>query len=70
MSALEQRLLAAHAGDDKRALVRCYTEASRQASEEDERSFFLTHAYVYALETDHPDAQELLQALRDLGREE
>lgn len=70
MSALNERLLAAHAAGDKQALVRCYAEASHNAPTEDARSFFLTHAYVYALEIDHPDAAALLQQLRDLGREE
>ena len=70
MSALNERLLAAYAAGDKRALVRCYEEASRRAPTEDARSFFLTQAYVYALEIDHPDTAALLHQLRDLGREE
>jgi hypothetical protein len=32
--------------------------------------FYLTHAYVFALELNHPQASELRQRLIDAGREE
>lgn len=51
---LDARLLAAHARDDKEALVLLYTQAADAAeSRHDTQAarFYLTHAYVFALDT-------------------
>lgn len=70
MNALNDALLAAHAAGDGRALVQLYEQAADQAGTPDTAGFFLTHAYVFALETDHPHATALRQRLMDAGREE
>lgn len=69
MSILESRLLAAHAAGDKHALVALYEEAATAAIPPEAQGFFLTQAYVYALETGHPKAAELHQRLKATGRE-
>ena len=69
MKPLEARLLAAHAADDREALVALYTEAADQSDEADARGFFLTHAYVFALELGAPQASALRQRLVEMGRE-
>ncbi len=68
MSDLEQRLLAAHEVDDRIALVSLYREAA-EGARGTARWFYLTHAYVYALEMGHPEAPALRQVLRAAGRE-
>ncbi len=53
MTALDDRLLAAHARDDRAALIGLYTEAADWAEGEDRIAaacFYLTQAYVFALE--------------------
>ncbi|MFT4962113.1 MAG: hypothetical protein ACI92Z_003209 [Paracoccaceae bacterium] len=59
MNDLDGRLLAAHAKNDRAALVTLYTLAADQAPTEQAKRFYLTHAYVFALETDHPDSAVL-----------
>ncbi len=68
MSTLNDRLLAAHAADDKAQLVDLYQEAADMAGSEDQRGFFLTHAYVFALELHHPDAPDLRARLAEMCR--
>ncbi|NNK16612.1 MAG: hypothetical protein HKP51_06885 [Sulfitobacter sp.] len=70
MNTLESALLAAHASGDTAALVTLYAQASEQAETVDMAGFYLTHAYVFALELNHPQASELRQRLIDAGREE
>ena len=70
MDDLEDRLLAAHAADNRRALVDLYEEAAGAAESELQESFFLTHAYVFALEMDHEKAPILKARLVKMGREE
>lgn len=70
MSPLSARLDAALARGDGAALVSLYREAADQAASETEQGFFLTHAYVHALETAHPDAPDLRLILKAMGREE
>ena len=65
---LDQRILAAHANGDQCALVDLYTEAAAQADTVDTRCFFLTYAYVYALELGHPATDTLHTALAAHGR--
>lgn len=68
MSDLDARLLAAHARDDKAALIALYAEAGAGAPEDVARAFYLTHAFVFALEAGDVRAQELRQSLKDMGR--
>ncbi len=70
MTSLEDRLLAAHAAKDIFSIVDCYSEAAQVAPTEAARGFYLTQAYVCALEADHPAATGLRTQLRALGREE
>jgi hypothetical protein len=71
--ALESDLLDAHAANDRKRLVSLYKLAADRAEgvgEADAAAFFLTFAYVYALETGAADTPILQARLRDLGREE
>ena len=67
---LQPRLLAAHAADDKAALVTLYGEAAEGAHDIDAACFFLTHAYVYALDVGDDRARTLHTRLLEHGREE
>jgi len=69
MSGLEARLLAAHSEGEKQALVTLYEEAATAAKTPEAQGFFLTQAYVYALETGHPKAADLHLRLKASGRE-
>ena len=69
MSDLDDRLLAAHARGDRAALVTLYCEAAETAPGEEARYFYLTHAYVHALEDGHPQAPALRARLVAAGRE-
>lgn len=66
---LDARLLAAHAVDDRAALIRLYEEASGVAASPVARNFYLTHAYVFALEAGVPEAQTLRARLVEYGAE-
>ena len=66
---LNDALLAAHAAGNGAALVGLYREAASQESDEHARAFFLTQAYVFALDSGAPTAPELRDALVALGRE-
>lgn len=70
MSDLHVRMLAAHEARDRAALVRLYTEAAEAANDIDAACFFLTHAYVFALEAGAPQARGLHARLVSHGREE
>lgn len=69
MSDLDTRLLAAHGRGDRAALVALYAEAAEAAEEEQARCFYLTHAYVFALEAGHAQAPALRARLVAAGRE-
>lgn len=69
MTDLDARLLAAHAKNDRSALVALYQTAADGAKTEDARAFYLTHAHVFALEINHPDIAGLRAALIAMGRE-
>ncbi len=69
MSDLETRLLAAHAAGDTMAQVALYTEAADTAATQNAAGFFLTQAYIYALELGHEDIATLRARLVDMGRE-
>ena len=68
MSDLDARLLAAHAAGDTAALARLYTEAAQAEEDPDARGFFLTQAYVFALELDHPALVDLTKRLKAKDR--
>lgn len=63
-------MLTAHARGDSRSLVDLYTQAADIANDVDAMCFFLTHAYVFALETGHESVPDLRQRLIDNQREE
>lgn len=70
MNDLENRLLKAHETGDADQLVALYTEAANATNDPDAEGFYLTHAYVFALELAHPDTATLHKRLRASGREE
>lgn len=65
---LDALLIAAHCAGDTDALVSLYTQASAEAHTDVAKGFYLTHAYVFALEAGDPRAQELSNQLRMQGR--
>lgn len=70
---LDNRLLAAHAAGDEQELVALYTEAADLFEAEgdvDAACFYLTQAYVFALQTGAADAPALQQRLFEHGREQ
>ncbi|MEL6316661.1 MAG: hypothetical protein AAFR16_03365 [Pseudomonadota bacterium] len=69
--AINAALLAAHAEHDRSALIRCYAEAADLVAEQDfdAAAFYLTHAYVFALEAGDPRAAALRARLVAAGRE-
>lgn len=69
MSNLDARLLAAHDRGDQVALIALYTEAADCAPTGDAAGFFLTHAYVFALELNHPATAALKARLVAEGRD-
>lgn len=68
--ALEARLLAAHAGDDRFTLIRLYTQAADITKDVHAACFFLTCAYIFALEAGAPEAVVLHARLKAAGRED
>ncbi|MDF1727857.1 MAG: hypothetical protein P1U53_08910 [Sulfitobacter sp.] len=70
MTAHDAALLEAHAASDLNRLVSIYAAAANDFPNEEESAFFLTHAYVFALEADHPDMPHLRARLIEMGREE
>ncbi|MGC3937034.1 hypothetical protein ACOTTU_04450 [Roseobacter sp. EG26] len=69
MNALNDRLLAAHAADDRQALIALYSEAAALAADIDAKGFYLTQAYVFALEAGASSALKLREQLVELNRE-
>ena len=69
MSDLDARLIAAHNAKDGPLLAALYTEAARGVTDADMQCFFLTHAYVYALEAGLSDAATIKAQLIAAGRE-
>lgn len=68
---LETELLEAHENNDEEALVRLYTLAGDEAElrqDIDAACFYLTHAFVFALESGAPQAASLNKRLADRGR--
>lgn len=72
-AALNAELIAAHRVNDTATLVRIYHAEGRAALATDDTysgCFLLTHAYIYALESGAPEAQEIHKILKSYGREE
>ncbi len=67
---LESALLAAHSQRDLQALTTLYMDAADNTPDLDEACFFLTQAYVFALDTGDKRATQLHKRLIELGREE
>ena len=70
VESLDAQLLAAHDGDDRFALIRLYTQAADITNDVDAACFFLTYAYVFALEVGAAEAAPLHARLKAHGREE
>lgn len=69
MSYLDAQMLAAHGMADTFALIGLYTQAADAAVDVDSECFFLTHAFVFALEEGDARAQTLRARLVHHGRE-
>ena len=67
--ALDAALIAAHGRHDAPDLIRLYLEAADAARDAAQEGFFLTQAYVFALESHDPRAPDLHKRLRATGRE-
>ncbi|WP_394199610.1 hypothetical protein [Litoreibacter albidus] len=69
--ALDRALLDAHDTNDSATLIRLYTIAADEAEQSqdvDAACFYLTHAFVFALEASAPEADPLNKRLADRGR--
>ncbi|MEM9062619.1 MAG: hypothetical protein AAGD13_19335 [Pseudomonadota bacterium] len=72
-AALDAALLDAHDRDDRAELVRLYAQAAdlaETAGDRDAMCFYLTHAYVFALEVGSEQAGALHARLAAEGRDE
>ena len=67
---LDAALLEAHSKGDRAALIGLYAEAADAAPDARGRSFYLTHAYVFALEAGDPRATKLKARLVSEGADE
>ena len=66
---LDADLLAAHAAGDRDRLVSLYAQAADVAGSADAAGFYLTHAFVFALEAGDARAEGLRARLAATGRE-
>ena len=64
---LDARLIAAHGAGDGALLARLYAEAAETATG-DARWFYLTQAFVFALDTGAPEADRYERRLAEAGR--
>ena len=69
MKSLDRQLLKAHDANDTAALVSLYTQAADHTDDVDAACFYLTHAYVFALERGYKAADALRERLAARGRE-
>lgn len=67
-SALDAALLAAHAAGDKKRIAQIYAKAADDMGAAS-AAFYLTHAYVFALDAGLPEAETYRRALVELGAE-
>ena len=66
---LNDGIIKAHNEGDNWNLVSLYTHAANRANSPHLESFFLTQAYVFALEQDHPAQRRLKSRLIAFSRE-
>ena len=69
MNNLHAQMLDAHTANDAYALISLYTQAADAATDVDAACFFLTHAFVFALEAGDARASSLRARLVQHGRE-
>ena len=65
---LHQELLVAHADGDKHRLAELYERAADTADTDAAKYFFLTQAYVFALDCGHKNVSSLGDLLRSANR--
>ena len=65
---LDQSLLNAHATDDITTLIQLYAQAADQTTDPEAAGFYLTQAYVYALEQGDNTTNALYRRLKATGR--
>ena len=68
---LDARLIAAHKAGKSSTMAALYREAADMAEAEgdaERAAFFMTHAWIFALEAGDPVAEILDAALKDAGR--
>ena len=66
---LDAQMIAAHEADDKPALIRLYSQAADAANDIDASCFYLTHAYIFALDCGAKETDALHARLVAQGRE-
>ena len=69
MKSLDSQLLEAHDANDTAALVSLYMQAADDTDDINAACFYLTHAYVFALERGDKAADALRERLAAHGRE-
>ena len=65
---LDEHLLDAHAKGNTSALVDLYTQAAKQSTQTDAHYFFLTQAYIFALDCGAVQAETLARQLKTAKR--
>lgn len=70
MTDLNAKLLRAHEVGDGPLLAKLYAKAAGASDDALQSSFYLTHAYVFALEAGLPEAKDYHQQLKLMGKEE
>ena len=69
---LDEELISAHQTHNLHRLVVLYQRAADEAfvrQDIDAGCFYLTHAYIFALEGNHPDSSAIHLRLMEYGRE-
>ncbi|WP_417729157.1 hypothetical protein [Roseovarius sp.] len=69
MTDLDSAMICAHAAGDHGALITLYAQAADTANDLDAACFYLTHAYIFALEAGAAEAAALHARLVAHGRE-
>lgn len=69
MKDLDTKMISAHEAGDRRALISLYAQAADAVNDLDASCFYLTHAYVFALEAGAREAGALYARLKAHGRE-
>ncbi len=66
---LDAQMIAAHEAGDKPALIHLYTQAADATNDIDASCFYLTHAYIFALDSGAEETDTLHARLVAQGRE-